>query len=238
MSAAPSSNNLRARSAIFQRLREMPVSALPEADVQAYFCARPTVLAQSSASRIERFMVQAKSWRTEIIESTPGTWQEYVSEVVQKKNLQRLLAGRGTTFAEGLNRALGNKLSWYDEDLSEIKPILFSETDAGITTVRSGVAETGSLILWPTHNEPRSLSLVPPVHIAILYASDVVETLYDAVSGQNWASGMPTNALLVSGPSRTSDIQRTLAYGAHGPKELVLILIRDDVANAQVQTRA
>ncbi|MES2490214.1 MAG: lactate utilization protein C [Pseudomonadota bacterium] len=235
MSATHLSENQRARSAIFKRLREMPVSPLPAPDVQTYFRTQPTVLAQSSANRIERFITQAKSWRTEIIEATPGTWQEYIAEVAQKKSLQRLLAGRGTAFSDGLNRALSNKLSWYDEDLSEIKPILFSETDAGITTVRSGVAETGSLIVWPTHNEPRSLSLVPPVHIAILYASDIVETLYEAVSTQDWASGMPTNALLISGPSRTSDIQRTLAYGAHGPKELVLILIRDDVAAAQVR---
>ncbi len=229
MSATHVSDNQRARSAIFQRLREVPVSPSPAPDVAAYFQERPTVLAQSSASRVERFITQAKGWRTEIIEVTPGTWQEYVAELIQRKTLQRLLAGRGTEFSEGLHRALGDKLSWYDEDLSEIKPILFSETEAGITTVRSGVAETGSLIVWPTHNEPRSLSLVPPIHIALLYASDIVETLYDAVTGQSWAIGMPTNALLISGPSRTSDIQRTLAYGAHGPKELIVILIRDDV---------
>ena len=37
---------------------------------------------------------------------------------------------------------------------------------------------------------------------------------------------MPTNALLISGPSKTADIQQTLAYGAHGPKELVLLLLQ------------
>jgi len=235
MNATHVSENQRARAAIFQRLREVPVSPSAAPDIAAYFRERPTVLAQSGVSRVERFIAQAKGWRTEIIEVTPGTWQEYLAELIQRKTLQRLLAGRGTAFSAGLQRALGDKLSWYDEDLSEIKPILFSETEAGITTVRSGVAETGSLVVWPTHNEPRSLSLVPPVHIALLYASDIVETLYDAVTSQSWASGMPTNALLISGPSRTSDIQRTLAYGAHGPKELIVILIRDD---APTQARA
>jgi len=42
---------------------------------------------------------------------------------------------------------------------------------------------------------------------------------------QRWSDGMPTNALLVSGPSKTADIQVTLAYGAHGPKELVVLLL-------------
>ena len=45
------------------------------------------------------------------------------------------------------------------------------------------------------------------------------------VRHQNWASGMPTNALLVSGPSKTADIEQTLAYGVHGPKELIILVI-------------
>lgn len=234
MSAMHSPDNKRARSAIFKRLREMPASPLPEPDVKAYFQAQPTVLAQGSATRVERWITQAKSWRTEIVETTAAFWETDIGAIASNKSLRRLLAGRGTAFSEGLSRTLGESLHWYDEDLSEIKPIIFGETDAGITTARSGVAETGSLILWPTHNEPRSLSLVPPVHIAILHASDIVETLYDAVSSEDWAVGMPANALLISGPSRTSDIQRTLAYGAHGPKELIVVLIRDDIPAAQV----
>lgn len=44
---------------------------------------------------------------------------------------------------------------------------------------------------------------------------------------QDWAHHMPTNALLISGPSKTADIQQTLAYGAHGPSELVVLLLTD-----------
>jgi len=44
---------------------------------------------------------------------------------------------------------------------------------------------------------------------------------------QGWAGAMPTNALLVSGPSKTADIQQTLAYGAHGPKELLVLILQD-----------
>lgn len=71
------------------------------------------------------------------------------------------------------------------------------------------------------------MSLVPPLHIALLKASEVFDNLFEAMHTQGWAGGLPTNALLVSGPSKTADIQQTLAYGAHGPKELLVLILQD-----------
>jgi L-lactate dehydrogenase complex protein LldG len=48
--------------------------------------------------------------------------------------------------------------------------------------------------------------------------------MHSAFTKEGWSNGMPTNALLISGPSKTADIQQTLAYGAHGPRELVVLL--------------
>jgi L-lactate dehydrogenase complex protein LldG len=71
------------------------------------------------------------------------------------------------------------------------------------------------------------LSLVPPVHIVVVDAHQVVGTLFDLMQQQGWSEGMPTNVVLVSSPSKTADIQQTLAYGAHGPKQLVVMLVED-----------
>ena len=45
---------------------------------------------------------------------------------------------------------------------------------------------------------------------------------------ERWSDGLPTNVILVSSPSKTADIQQTLAYGAHGPKQLIVLLVEDE----------
>ena len=77
------------------------------------------------------------------------------------------------------------------------------------------------------------MSLVPPLHIALVYADRLHADLHAAMRAEQWASGMPTNLVLVSGPSKTSDIQQTLAYGAHGPRELWVVIVERE-GDAQV----
>ena len=90
-----------------------------------------------------------------------------------------------------------------------------------------GIAETGVIILWPDKKEPRLVSLVPPIHIAVLEAEKIYNTFSEAIETGNWPDKMPTNVLLISGPSKTADIELTLAFGVHGPKELIVIIVKD-----------
>ena len=101
---------------------------------------------------------------------------------------------------------------------------MFDTVDASLTLARGAVAETGSLLLWPSPSEPRLLSLVPPVHFVLLDVDTIHADLLSMMTAQGWSQGLPTNVLLICGPSKTADIQQTLAYGAHGPKELVVLL--------------
>jgi L-lactate dehydrogenase complex protein LldG len=102
--------------------------------------------------------------------------------------------------------------------------LLFDGVDSALTLARGAVAETGSLILWPSPEEPRLMSLVPSTHFVLLDVDTIHADFYAAMTVEGWSQGMPTNALLICGPSKTADIQQTLAYGAHGPKELVVLL--------------
>jgi len=112
----------------------------------------------------------------------------------------------------------------YDQPVDAWQDQLFDDIDASVTLARSAIAETGSLILWPSPSEPRLMSLVPPLHFVLLDVNTIHADFYSAMVAEGWSKGMPTNALLICGPSKTADIQQTLAYGAHGPRELVVLL--------------
>ena len=106
--------------------------------------------------------------------------------------------------------------------------MLFDDVDAALTLAKSAIAETGALVLWPTPAEPRLMSLVPSVHFVLLDVATIHADFFSAITAEGWKDALPTNALLISGPSKTADIQQTLAYGAHGPRELVLLLRHAD----------
>jgi len=234
----PGPESRRARDAILGRLRAASIEnprAVP--DVAAFYATRTALRPPDAASRVERFCAQMRGWRGEVVETSSSAWIAALAEVVSAKKLQHLLAGRDTWLAPQLGaRFAADQLHWFDDSLPSFKLQLFERYDAGITTTRGAIAETGTLMIWPSIAEPRTLSLVPPVHIAVLQASRIVETFHDAIAGtggaDDWAGNLPSNALLVTGPSKTSDIQRVLAFGAHGPKELIVILIRDDLEAA------
>jgi L-lactate dehydrogenase complex protein LldG len=96
--------------------------------------------------------------------------------------------------------------------------------DIGISGAQAGIAETGTLLLDSSRERHRLVSLVPPVHIAILDASQIVTTLGDALSLMLRDEQVSPIITLVTGPSRTADIELTLAIGVHGPQELYVII--------------
>jgi L-lactate utilization protein LutC len=95
--------------------------------------------------------------------------------------------------------------------------------EVGISTAQAAIAETGTLVLDSACERHRLVSLVPPVHIAIVNASSIVETLSDALTLLQQKEISPA-ITFITGPSRTADIELTLAIGVHGPQELYVIV--------------
>ena len=96
--------------------------------------------------------------------------------------------------------------------------------DIGISGAQAGIAETGTLLLDSSRERHRLVSLVPPVHIAILDAAKIVATLSEALSLMRKGEQVSPIVTLVTGPSRTADIELTLAIGVHGPQELYVVI--------------
>jgi L-lactate dehydrogenase complex protein LldG len=96
--------------------------------------------------------------------------------------------------------------------------------DVGISTAQAAIAETGTLVLDSARERHRLVSLVPPVHIAIIDASSIFETLGEALAFIHQTNDISPAVTFITGPSRTADIELTLAIGVHGPQELFVIV--------------
>ena len=98
--------------------------------------------------------------------------------------------------------------------------------DVGITSAQAAIAETGTLVLEQARERNRLVSLLPPVHIAIVNAGDICATMSEAITRARKESDTSSAITFITGPSRTADIELTLTIGVHGPKELYVIVYR------------
>ena len=99
--------------------------------------------------------------------------------------------------------------------------------DAGITACEALVAQTGSVLVSSATCGGRSLSVLPHVHVVVATVDQVVPTLAAALDAarSRHAGQLPSMLSFITGPSRTGDIERILVLGAHGPKELFVLLV-------------
>jgi L-lactate dehydrogenase complex protein LldG len=95
--------------------------------------------------------------------------------------------------------------------------------DAGVSTAIHGLADTGSVVLAPSADEPRARSLLPFVHVTLLHEDRILpglDELFATLGGD-----LPSALAIVTGPSRSADIEQKLAVGVHGPGEVHVVLL-------------
>jgi L-lactate dehydrogenase complex protein LldG len=214
---------MNARDRILTRLRSGGLGAIPprpEWQPPAY-----------GAARKDRFKAMLEASHADVHEVDDDTWPQRLQAILANKGVARMLYAptteAGAKLADAWAGGAAPQLVPYDQTVEHMKPVLVHEVDAALTTAKGGIAQTGSLILWPTPDEPRLMSLLPPIHVVLVREADLTDSLAQTIAAQGWSSGMPTNVVLVSGPSKTADIEQTLAYGVHGPKELIVLLVAE-----------
>lgn len=223
---------MTARDAIFKRLRASR-SQVTSKDTQVL--GDEPLAEMTVEQKIALFREKMSSTRTEVHETSRNDWSQSLLGLAQEKKVRNLLyaakvnlgADIQHTWAAAGDESSVPELVSVDAISNNWKYEMFNHIDSAVTSCRAGIAATGSLVLWPDHHEPRLMSLAPPVHFAVLDAGKLYTSFGQMLAVEQWVEGgMPTNALLISGPSKTADIESTLAYGVHGPKQLVVLLLR------------
>lgn len=224
---------MNARERMLGRLRAAAPAPSPEgamlgldARIAAHYAgARP-----DAAALVDGLENALRAARADVWRATASEWPAQLAEKLAQHGAKRLLLDQASPEGMALAGALPAEIEAlpFHAPLETWKSELFGTVDAGFTVARSGIAATGTLILAPDAGTPRTVSLVPPLHIALVYADTLHATLHDAARDERWRDGMPANLVLVSGPSKTSDIQQTLAFGAHGPRWMWVVIVTGD----------
>jgi L-lactate dehydrogenase complex protein LldG len=128
------------------------------------------------------------------------------------------------------------QLPWDGQPLLEIAEGVAEAEDAtSVTGAFAGIAETGTLMMASGPEAPVTLNFLPENHVVVLRASQVTGTYEEAWTRLRQLAGpgkMPRAVNMITGPSRTGDIEQTILLGAHGPRRLHVLLVDDRGAAA------
>lgn len=212
------------------------------ADANAY-------ITKLATDRGVRMAVKSKSMLTEEIELNPhlesagikvvetdlGEWIIQLAGERPSHFTQPAVHKTREQVAEVFSKAIGRKVEPNIPELVEIarKELrqAFVDADLGISGANILIAETGTLVIVTNEGNSRLVTTFPPVHVAVVGYEKLVETMDDAndilklLSKSGTGQRMTAYVSYITGPSRTTDIEKTLAIGVHGPKEVHIVLV-------------
>ena len=134
---------------------------------------------------------------------------------------------RGRNMAAEIHIAPNSELAALDLPNIEVKRQPPGQFDAAVTFASFAIAETGTLAYAAAGDNPASWHFRPVLEIAIVRAGAIVDELEDVLASLKAKGGLPSTLNLVSGPSRTGDIEQTMELGAHGPKSLAVLVLKN-----------
>jgi len=179
---------------------------------------------EQAASLVERFRqaVEAVAGHCAVVRDETEA-AEAMRLIIEQKNARRIAVTNSPLVQRVVKRVRSDA-----ELLGNVVPPALFDCDIGITSAQWAVAETGTLVLESDAERHRLASLVPPVHIAIIEADRIRYTLGEVLQtlSEKGPRRLSRTVTFITGPSRTSDIELTLAIGVHGPAELYVIVLR------------
>ncbi len=145
---------------------------------------------------------------------------EYVRSVIAGR---RAIASNSPYLAECGIAHLDGVISGIT-DREQLREVCAS-ADVGITSADYALADTGTLVMMSSHAEARMISLLPPVHVAVIPVERLLTGLDELFVVAPDPARLTSSMVLITGPSRTADIEQILVRGVHGPGEIHVVIV-------------
>jgi L-lactate dehydrogenase complex protein LldG len=179
----------------------------------------------TAKQRVERMVERLREFDADVTECAPRELPAVIESRLAASGRRRFVAPAGVP-AEWLAKSVDWKID-HQLAVDEIE-----KADGVVTAAFCGVAESGTIVLHHGAAEGRRvLSLLPDWHLCVLRASQVVETLPEYFGR---CQRVPALVTWISGPSATADIEMTRIKGVHGPRFLDVIVVIDEVLEANL----
>jgi L-lactate dehydrogenase complex protein LldG len=221
------------REAILSRLRSAvqaaPFADVPASDAETRLAVTRIESHADMAAMRQRFIAEVERVRG-VVHSAAGDDEarRILINLLQQKQAKRATVWHDAALPFGIDALLQQlEIAVLRGQMRELV-----DADVGITGAACAIAATGTLVLEMGAGKSRAASLLPPLHIALLRTKQLLPRLEDYVAQQR-AQGLPafeqgSNVVLLTGASRTADIEMNVVYGVHGPLELHIVLIEGD----------
>lgn len=184
---------------------------------------RTTELYEKFKSQLE--VLSGESFRVK----TAKEAGELVCKVMKEKGIENVALLNSSISLKGdfANQIGEAGIAIYTDNFREVTP----DAHAGITQVSYAIAELGTLVQAEADSnvDDRLCSTLIPIHIALVSTSTMIPTLVETMATIHQLPQIPGFVGFITGPSRTSDIERVLTVGVHGPKQLVVIFVDEQV---------
>jgi L-lactate dehydrogenase complex protein LldG len=214
------------RAAFLGRLRGRLVGGVPANPAHPLPPRRDDVpIARSSLLDVDdlvgSFVRNADAARV-VVTRTPG-------DSVPEAHLDELLAAhlvrRAVVSREPEAQAIGRMLAARGIEISPVGTVASAAADLGVTGAVAGLATTGSVVQDSGVAGGRTASLLPPLHLCVLPASRIVASTSDVLRTLGDGRPLPSNLVIITGPSRSGDIEQIIALGVHGPLEVRVVVL-------------
>ncbi len=211
------------RTSFLQRIRDA-VAFTPPSQRIPHPVLNPAALRNvpPDADLTKLFIERAKETGLQVTSMTLVEIAPWAIGILKRISAVRIAIEQNSVLQD-LAKMLRNEFQVFEPPFDD--ETLFS-ADVGITAPPAAIAETGSLVCFTGPSGGRSLSLIPPVHLAIVQSSRIVPDLMDWPKIQS----EPANSscmTLISGPSKTADIEGILITGMHGPAEVHVAVVSE-----------